>query len=167
MESWQAIDRAAAVDARSLLARCCGSTRWVERMLAARPFGSQGALLAAARETWFALAPVDWLEAFGHHPKIGDRHGLATRFAASGELAAREQRGVETASDAVLDELAAGNAAYERKFGYIFIVCATGKGADEMLALLRARLPNDPATEIHIAAEEQARITALRLQQMK
>jgi 2-oxo-4-hydroxy-4-carboxy-5-ureidoimidazoline decarboxylase len=166
MDSSLAIDRADRADAEALLSRCCGSTQWVQRMLAKRPFGSQAALLAAARDIWLALTPADWLEAFAHHPKIGDRQALAARFAAPGEFAAREQRGVETASHDVLDELAAGNAAYERKFGYIFIVCATGKSADEMLALLRSRLDNDAASEIRIAAEEQARITALRLQSL-
>ncbi len=135
-------------------------------MLARRPFGSHEALLAAAREDWSALSADDWREAFGHHPKIGDRDALRARFAATRHLAAAEQAGVDSASDAVLDALAAGNREYEAKFGFIFIVCATGRAADEMLTLLRDRLANEPGQEIRIAAEEQARITAIRLERL-
>ncbi len=132
-------------------------------MLARRPFGSLEALRAAAREEWFALTPSDWREAFSHHPRIGDRESLRQRFAATRQLSENEQAGVRDAPDEVLEALAEGNLAYERRFGYIFIVCATGRTAEEMLALLRARLDNDPDQEILIAAEEQARITELRL----
>lgn len=132
-------------------------------MVTRRPFGSDRALLAAAREEWLALGPGDWREAFGHHPKIGDRASLEARFGATRHLSQREQSGVAGASADVLDALAEGNRQYEEKFGYIFIVCATGKSAAAMLDLLRARLPNSPDREIHVAAEEQARITELRL----
>jgi 2-oxo-4-hydroxy-4-carboxy-5-ureidoimidazoline decarboxylase len=120
-------------------------------------------MLSAARQEWFSLSAVDWREAFGHHPKIGERDALGRRFAATAQLSEREQRGVAGASDDVLTALADDNRAYEAKFGYIFIVCATGRTADEMLAMLQQRLGNDPAHEIHIAAAEQARITELRL----
>jgi 2-oxo-4-hydroxy-4-carboxy-5-ureidoimidazoline decarboxylase len=163
MDSWQRIDRASEQEARDLLRSCCGSQQWVERMLARRPFGQRAALLAAARDEWFALTPDDWREAFGHHPRIGDRAALRARFPATHHLSAREQNGVTGASDAILDALAQHNRTYEERFGYIFIVCATGKSAEEMLALLQQRLPNAPDTEIQIAAEEQAKITALRL----
>jgi 2-oxo-4-hydroxy-4-carboxy-5-ureidoimidazoline decarboxylase len=163
MELWQELDAADLADARRILQACCGSSRWVERMLARRPFKTLDALLAASRDEWSACGPDDWREAFAHHPKIGDREALRQRFPATHHLSEREQAGVEGASDAVLDALAAGNRAYEQKFGYIFIVCATGLTADEMLARLRERLGNDPAGEIRIAAEEQAKITALRL----
>ncbi len=132
-------------------------------MLACRPFGSQQRLLANARQEWFALGHDDWREAFRHHPKIGDRDSLRTRFAATRHLSEREQAGVAGASDDVLDQLAHANRQYEERFGYIFIVCASGKRADEMLALLLARLQNDSESEIRIAAEEQAKITVLRL----
>ena len=124
-------------------------------------------LVTAAREAWADLTHTDWLEAFSHHPKIGDRASLARRFAATAHLSAQEQSGVDDASAEVLDELAAANRTYEAKFGYIFIVCATGKSAAEMLDLLRARLPNDTGTEIRIAAEEQAKITELRLRRLE
>lgn len=135
-------------------------------MLARRPFGSRDGLLATAREEWFALSPADWREAFAHHPKIGDREALRRRFAATRHLSATEQSGVNTASVDVLSALAEGNRAYEERFGYIFIVCATGRSAEEMLAMLRTRLDNDFDTEIRIAAQEQAQITELRLSQL-
>ena len=163
MEPWQQLDRASLPGARRLLTTCCGSSAWVERMLRRRPFGSEERLTTAAREAWVDLTHTDWLEAFSHHPKIGDRASLAKRFAATAHLSAREQRGVEDATAQVLDDLAAGNRAYEDTFGYIFIVCASGKSAAEMLALLQQRLHNDAATEIRVAAEEQLRITELRL----
>lgn len=146
-----------------MLSRACGSTRWVDRMMARRPFGGDARLLRAARIEWFGLTEADWLEAFAQHPAIGDRASLAARFPATHDLSAKEQAGVERADDAVLAALAEANAAYLDRFGFIFILCATGKTAEEMLGLLRARLPNNRATELRIAAEEQAKITALRL----
>ena len=163
MEPWRRLDLASADEARRLLTTCCGSHRWVDRMLARRPFGSRVELLTAARDEWNALESADWREAFAHHPKIGDRDTLSARFPATHELSSREQAGIAGATAAVLDALAEGNRRYEEKFGYIFIVCAAGKGAQEMLALLEARLPNDEATERSIAAAEQAKITELRL----
>jgi 2-oxo-4-hydroxy-4-carboxy-5-ureidoimidazoline decarboxylase len=163
MEPWQQLDDASEAEARQRLSRCCGSRLWVDRMIARRPFGSGDGLLQAARDVWFALDPADWLEAFSHHPKIGDRDALRARFASTRALSEREQSGVAGAREEVLAALAEGNAAYERRFGYIFIVCATGKSADEMLGLLRGRLDNDPPRELQIAAAEQAKITELRL----
>lgn len=163
MDAWQRLDRATPEEARAFLTTCCGSSRWVERMLARRPFGSDEQLRAVARAEWFALDAADWREAFRHHPKIGDRAALAERFPRTAGLSEQEQRGVATASDATLDALAAANAEYEEQFGYIFIVCASGRTADQMLALLGQRLANDPATELLVAAGEQAKITELRL----
>ena len=166
MEPWERTDRASSEEARRLLATCCGSSAWVERMVRRRPFGGAERLVTAARAAWVDLTHTDWLEAFTHHPKIGDRASLARRFAGTGDLSAQEQSGVDDASADVLDDLATANRTYEEKFGYIFIVCATGKSAGEMLALLRERLLNDSAAEIHIAAEEQSKITRLRLQRL-
>jgi 2-oxo-4-hydroxy-4-carboxy-5-ureidoimidazoline decarboxylase len=163
MEPWLLIDLARAGDAREMLRSCCGASGWVERMAARRPFGSRDALLSAAREEWFALDHDHWREAFSHHPKIGDTESLRQRFARTAALSEREQSGVTGASQDVLAALAEGNRDYEEKFGFIFIVCATGKSAEEMLELLRARLPNRPDVEIQIAAQEQAKITELRL----
>jgi 2-oxo-4-hydroxy-4-carboxy-5-ureidoimidazoline decarboxylase len=167
MAPWQRLDSASPEEARRLLITCCGSSAWVERMLRRRPFGSADALVTAAHDAWLDLSHTDWLEAFGHHPKIGDRASLARRFASTAHLSAQEQGGVADACPQVLDDLAAANRTYEEKFGYIFIVCASGRSAADMLAMLRARLLNDGETEIRVAAAEQARITGLRLQRIE
>ncbi len=135
-------------------------------MSARRPFPDRASLLALADEVWWGLGEADWREAFGHHPKIGDPAALRARFSSQGRWAAGEQAGVAAASEEVLRALAEENRAYEERFGYIFIVCATGKTADEMLALLSARLPNDPKDEIRVAAAEQAKITRIRLEKL-
>jgi 2-oxo-4-hydroxy-4-carboxy-5-ureidoimidazoline decarboxylase len=163
MEPWRRLDVASLDEARALLSTCCGSTRWVEGMLARRPFSDLDGLLEAARDIWLALSADDWKEAFSHHPRIGERQMSQARFATTRHLSEREQAGVGDASAEVLDALVEGNRAYEARFGYVFIVCATGRTAEEMRALLDERLAHDPATEIRIAAEEQARITTLRL----
>ena len=165
MATWREIDRATDMEARGLLLSACGSGRWIGRMLDRRPFGSEDALLEAARAEWFALTADDWREAFLHHPEIGDVTKLRERFPSTHQLSSREQAGVHTAPDEVLKRLAESNRRYRHRFGYTFIVCASGKSAEEMLRLLEARLDHDQATEIRVAAEEQARITALRLQQ--
>ena len=148
------------------LATCCGAAAWVATLNAQFPFDSTSALYEAAERIWHNLAEADWREAFTHHPKIGDMAALKEKFASTATWAAGEQGAVRQASDETLAALAAGNAAYERKFGYIFIVCATGKSAGEMLALLEARLPHDPSREIHVAMGEQAKITRLRLEKL-
>jgi 2-oxo-4-hydroxy-4-carboxy-5-ureidoimidazoline decarboxylase len=152
--------------ARESLQKCCGSTRWSAAMAGARPFESAASLLETAERTWWGLAPADWLEAFAAHPRIGDREALRARFAATAAWASREQAGVDGAGDDVLSELSTGNRKYEERFGYIFIVCATGKTAEEMVDLLRKRLLNDPDAEIKIAAGEQMKITKIRLERI-
>ena len=146
--------------------RCCGAAAWVEHMCAHRPYRDRDALMREAERGEAELAPDDWREAFAHHPRIGDLGALRERFAATAGWAGDEQRGATAASDATLEAVAAGNREYETRFGYIFIVCATGKSAQEMLDLLRARLDNDPGAELRIAAAEQAQITRLRLDKL-
>ena len=157
-------DRPAA-EARAELLRCCGSSRWVEVLLAQRPFTDASSLYAAADSVWWDLEPADWREAFAHHPRIGERDFRA-RFASTEGWAAGEQAGVAGAPEELLTALAEGNQAYEERFGYIFIVCATGKSAEEMLALLLQRLAHPPQDEIRIAAGEQAKITRIRLEKL-
>jgi 2-oxo-4-hydroxy-4-carboxy-5-ureidoimidazoline decarboxylase len=135
-------------------------------MMQRRPFGSLETLLAVAKDVWFSLIPADWQEAFADHPRIGDREALKKRFPETRHLAAREQSGVDVAGHDVLEALAAGNERYEKKHGYIFIVCATGLSAEEMLERLEARLDNDPWTELRLAADEQAKITEIRLRRL-
>lgn len=163
METWQNIDTAPPEAAREILGRACGSARWIDRMVARRPFRGHSRLLAAARVEWFGLGEADWLEAFSHHPKIGDRASLETRFPSTHDLSAKEQARVGGANAEVIAALAEANQLYLDRFGFIFIVSATGKTAEEMLQLLRDRLANSRATELRCAAEEQSKITALRL----
>jgi len=149
---------------RGLLAECCGSSRWVNEMTAKRPFRSREAVFKAADEVADSLEPKDWLEAFEHHPRIGERP--ATGSGSAAEWAAAEQSDVEGAASGVKAALESANQEYERKFGYIYIVCATGRSAEEMLDLARKRLENDPEKELRVAAAEQRKITRLRLEKL-
>jgi 2-oxo-4-hydroxy-4-carboxy-5-ureidoimidazoline decarboxylase len=162
-----AVNRMSDEDAFAAFKRCCGSTRWAQQMTARRPFAGAAEMLAAGDEIWAELSKDDWLEAFKHHPKIGvDAESLRKKFASTADWSAGEQSGIQSASDEILSALAQGNRDYEKKFGYIFIVCATGKTAREMLEILRSRLPNDPAEEMRIAAGEQSKITRIRLEKL-
>lgn len=151
---------------KEALTTCCGSTTWVNEMAKIFPVESEENLFEQAKIIWFACSESDWREAFGHHPKIGDINSLRNKFANTQALASGEQSGVATASQDILEKLAKGNQQYEEKFGYIFIVCATGKFADEMLAILESRLPNSPEEEILIAMQEQDKITEIRLEKL-
>jgi 2-oxo-4-hydroxy-4-carboxy-5-ureidoimidazoline decarboxylase len=153
-------------DARKLLSDCCGASRWVSGMLARRPFGSRGAVLSTADEIWRSLDADEWREAFSHHPRIGERKSAVPLSDRGSAWAAGEQSGVERAEDGVRADLAAANRDYEQRFGYTYIVFATGKSAEEMLALARERLKNDPDAELRAAAEEQRKITRLRLDKL-
>ncbi|MBI4535224.1 MAG: 2-oxo-4-hydroxy-4-carboxy-5-ureidoimidazoline decarboxylase [Ignavibacteriae bacterium] len=146
--------------------RCCGSRAWASEMAASRPFQGEKELLDVAEDVWLRLSPEDWKEAFSHHPRIGDRAKLREKFASTAQWAEREQAGVKDASEETLQLLLEGNREYEERFGHIFIVCATGKGADDMIALLRQRLGNPPGVELEIAAAEQQMITRLRLEKL-
>lgn len=157
------LDQLPAAEARAAFERCCGARRWVDAMVAGRPYRSVEALYMTSEREYQALRREDWLEAFSHHPRIGDASALREKFASTAAWAGAEQSGAAAADDATLEALALGNQEYERRFGYIFIVCATGKSAEEMLALLKARLPNAPDAELAIAADEQRKITRLRL----
>lgn len=153
-------------EARSELMRCCGSSRWADAMVRARPFRDAGHVHSEAEWLWEQTGPEDWDEAFQHHPRIGDGAALRARFASTATWSSQEQGGVRGASDEVLSALAEGNREYEKKFGFIFLVCATGKSAEEMLVLLRARMENEPDEELRIAAAEQAKITRIRLEKL-
>lgn len=160
------INEEEAVRAHEALHRCCGAGRWCAEMVARRPFAGVESLMSAAEEIWWSLGPDDWREAFTHHPKIGDIDALRKKYAETRNWTEAEQLGCQDAEEAVLRGLAEGNRQYEQKFGYIFIVCATGKSAAEMLSILRERLANEPDTEMRIAAGEQAKITKLRLEKL-
>jgi OHCU decarboxylase len=151
--------------ATAVLRACCGASRWVEDMVARRPFASIEDALAAADEAWADTAPDDWREAFSHHPRIGERRSAVAQDARGAAWSSAEQRGVAEA-DWARGELARLNGEYEAKFGYIYIVCASGKGADELLAILRRRLQNEASAELRVAAGEQHQITRLRLRKL-
>jgi allantoinase len=158
-----AIARLGLAEARPLLAAACGSAAWVDRLLAGWPYASAGALFAAAEEEFERLDEAGWREAFAAHPRLGDREALLRRHAATASLERSEQSGAAADDEATLAALAAGNRAYEARFGHVFLLCATGRSAREMLAALESRIANGPARELAIAAEEQRKITALRL----
>jgi OHCU decarboxylase len=156
--------------------RCCGATNWAQRMAAARPFSNTSQLFSIADNIWWSLEPADWLEAFASHPRIGEtKPALATDAEAQSDTtaavragtperwSAQEQSALQNASEETVRALADLNREYEKKFGYVYIVCATGRSSDEMLAILQGRLSNDRETELRTAASEQSRITKLRL----
>ena len=145
-------------EAAAELRRCCGSGNWARAMASERPFETLEQVRVAADRIWRGLAPEDWLEAFRSHPRIGDPR-------ASGREA-EEQAGAQSASAELQEALSRANRAYEDRFGRIFIVCASGSSAGRMLAELEERLGNDPDTELGAAAEEQRKITRLRLEKL-
>jgi len=152
------LDRMPAAAAAELLTTCCGSKRWVTEMLSRRPFGSRETLTTSGETIWQQLTPADWVEAFRQHPRIGatDARGPA----------AEEQSGMDAASVATRAALVELNHEYEQRFGYIYIVCATGRSAEELLAAAQSRLLNPPGIELATAALEQQKITRLRLEKL-
>ena len=148
------------------LLKCCGSRAWVQWMARRRPFASFDRLLQAASEIWSRLDPADWMEAFRAHPQIGQRQPAGHTSAQAQAWSAQEQAGMSQAGVGVTMNLEEANREYLEKFGYIFIVCATEKTAEEILAILRSRLPNTPEQESRVAAEEQDKITRLRLKRL-
>ena len=144
-------------EAAAELLACCGSARWVERMLSQRPFKDRDEVFASATRIWNDLGRDDWLEAFRAHPRIGET-GSATEQ--------REQAGMDAAGAALKSAMAEANREYEARFGWIYLVCATGRSAEEMLAFARQRMANTPGEELNVAAAEQERITKLRLEQL-
>lgn len=153
-------------EAAKELLQCCGSKRWATQMSSARPYENIADVIARANEVWQSLDRDDWLEAFRSHPKIGEKKAAETVSAQARQWSGQEQSGVNTASSETTNSLATLNREYEQKFGFIFIICATGKTSDEMLAALRERLDHDEAEELPIAAAEQSKITELRLKKL-
>jgi len=149
--------------AQQTFINCCSSQRWVEKMVSARPFESIASLQNVADDNWTNLSEEDFLQAFEGHPKIGDINSLKQKYASTQSIASGEQSLVADASETVIKELSQCNQDYREKFGFIFIVCATGKSADQMLDLLKQRLPNSRAIEIQNAAEEQRKIFQIRI----
>lgn len=155
-----------AEEAAQELLQCCGSKRWARQMADARPYENLADVIAYANEIWWSLDRDNWLEAFRSHPKIGEKKAAESVSTQSKTWSGQEQAGVNTATTETTNALATLNQAYEQKFGFIFIICATGKTSDEMLTALRERLEHDAAEELPIAAAEQSKITELRLKKL-
>jgi OHCU decarboxylase len=152
--------------AAETLTACCGAHRWVGAMLTGRPFASIDGLISTANQIWRGTSESDWREAFDHHPRIGEARSAAARGERGTTWSAGEQSRASSADDDVKRQLAEVNAEYEARFGHIYIVCASGRSADDLLTIARTRLGNDSATELRVAAEEQRRITELRLRKL-
>jgi 2-oxo-4-hydroxy-4-carboxy-5-ureidoimidazoline decarboxylase len=162
LASWNNADEAAALYA---MLACCGARRWAKAMVALRPIADVEKLSEEADRLWSAMEEPDWMEAFACHPRIGERSPMRTAHIApkSAAWSAQEQSSASQAAERVLAELAAGNALYEQRYGFTYIVCATGKSAEEMLALLNRRLAGSREAELREAAEQQRQITQIRL----
>ncbi len=160
------LNHASTEQASHTFMQCCTSSTWVKKMVAARPFLDVLALKQAADNAWIGLGEQDYLEAFQGHPKIGDVNSLRAKYANTKALAGNEQGLVKEANNETLERLSQGNSDYQAKFGFIFIVCATGKSAKEMSNLLQTRLPNNKAQELINAAEEQRKIFQLRIDKL-
>jgi OHCU decarboxylase len=163
MTSVAAFDRMPADEAADLMLACCGARRWVDGMVARRPFHLLGVLLGNADEVWSTMSAADLREAFAHHPRLGEARGSAPQGDRAQAWSSGEQAGMTDASLELRTKLAAVNEAYEARFGFLCIICATGLSAAEILTLTEERMENDLEDELAIAAEEQRKITRLRL----
>ena len=166
MDTVDRINSLTVEQAKAEFLKCCGSKSWAAKMTAERPFENLEEMVTAADRIWWDLDSTDWLEAFDSHPRIGETKAAASVARESLSWSATEQSGTRASTQQTMEELAELNRRYQEKFGFIYIVCATGKSAEEMLAILRDRLDNDPATELLNAATEQAKITTLRLNKL-
>jgi OHCU decarboxylase len=158
----ETFNRSSSEVAAAALLSCCASRRWAHALVAARPFATGEALFFAADQVWATMQEADWMEAFRAHPRIGERKP-AEATAQSKTWSSQEQAQVHAAQATILSELAEGNRAYEQNFGFTYIVCSTGKSAEEMLIILKRRLASDRTTELREAAEQQRQITQIRL----
>lgn len=160
LEAWNAAGK---TEARDAMLACCGATRWADAMVALRPIAGVLALSEEADRVWRTMEEADWLEAFACHPRIGERKVSAHAGVQSAAWSRAEQAQANSASENVLAEIADGNQRYEELFGFTYIVCATGKSAEEMLAILKRRLQSTRETELREAAEQQRQIMQIRL----
>jgi len=159
LSAWNEAEAQAALDA---MLACCGARRWATGMVALRPIANIADLSAAADRIWSTMKEADWMEAFACHPRIGERKTAHTSTK-SAAWSQQEQSSANNAAERVLAELEKGNLLYEQRFGFTYLVCATGKSAEEMLAILNRRLVSDRAAELIEAAEQQRQITQIRL----
>ena len=165
-ETLERLNRLSRTQFSKLLLDCCGSRNWAAQMTDGRPYPTEAALYADAERVWSSLSQKDWLEAFHRHPPIGGKRAGAKQSSAASRWSAKEQSAAQKASPEVLSALAAANRAYAEKFGFVFLICATGKTSEEILQSLQQRMSNDLETEIRIAVEEQSKIMRLRLEKL-
>jgi 5-hydroxyisourate hydrolase / 2-oxo-4-hydroxy-4-carboxy-5-ureidoimidazoline decarboxylase len=164
LKKFNSLDKGAAL---SILSTACGAIAWANGVMEKFPFASEKELLESATNTWYSVCTEkDWKEAFTHHPKIGDLEQLEKKFASTKQLAGKEQSGVSKEDHELITELFKANQDYEKKFGFIFIVFASGRSGREMLTLLNDRLQNDPGEELQVAMGEQHKITVNRLKKV-
>jgi len=159
LAAWNEADSGTATEA---MLACCAARRWADAMVALRPYSGIESLSITADELWRTMGEPDWLEAIAMHPRIGE-HKASTADSVSKAWSQQEQSSARGATQRVVDELAEGNRQYEERFGFTYIVCATGKSAEEMLAILHRRLMNDRAIELREAAEQQRQIMQIRI----
>jgi OHCU decarboxylase len=160
LTNWNTAPEQTALEA---MLTCCGATRWAAAMTAARPIPTPESLYETADRIWSQMQEPDWLEAFACHPRIGDRKPVAHVSTQSASWSKQEQSSTQTAADQTLLRLALLNAQYKEQFGFTYIICATGKSVEEMLAILERRSANDRITELKEAAEQQRQIILIRL----
>ena len=145
---------------------CCCAPSWIKKMIHARPFANKAELIHTSEKAFSTLTEADYLTAFEGHPQIGNLETLAKKYANTSTTASHEQSGMSTAEKSVLKSMQSLNIEYLARFGFIFIVCASGKSAQEMLELIEGRINNDRQSELMIAGNEQAKITQIRLEQL-
>lgn len=160
------LDEMPAEEAGGLFKECCGSSRWVAMMLARRPFRFRDSVFFAADLFWKSLTLRDCMEAFAHHPRIGEKEGAKPQGERGAAWSAREQSGMNVVEAELRKEITETNREYEDRFGYIYIVSAQGKTAAELLTIAKDRLRNNPETEIRVSCDEQKKIMHLRLEQL-
>lgn len=163
LAEFNGLDEAKAIQA---LLQCCSAENWARLTVSHRPYKDLAALLLSATKNWQDMQQDDWLQAFDGHPKIGDPASLKKKYQATHQIAREEQANVQYASDQVIQDLAVANQRYLNRFGFIFIICATGKSAEEMLVSIQNRIHNTAEQELIIAAAEQHKITLLRLEKL-
>jgi len=163
MQIFEAINNYSQKNFEEKMMMVCGAKNWVKRMLELRPFFSNEQVFLQAQNIWFSLTKEDWLESFSHHPKIGGKDALRKKFNTTKDWSSKEQAGMQGATDDVIDGLASGNDAYDEKFGFVFLICASGKSAQEILISLNDRLGNTLEQEIENASIELNEIIKIRL----
>ena len=166
LKGLERINRMPIEQVRGALLDCCGSVAWADQVISQRPFADEANLFKSADKIWTQLDSKEWTRAIRHHPPIGKKHGRSKQSGTARKWSAGEQAAAQTSSPETLAVLAAANQAYQATFGYVFLICATGKSGDEILQSLRQRLANDPETELRVAADEMRKIMRLRLEKL-